>query len=247
MKTVITLTLALFLAACSAPPTDPPKIIVFAAASTADALEAIAETYRLETGTRVTVVPAGSATLARQIQSGARADLFLSASGEWADYLAKHGLIAERRQFLTNQLVAVVPTDSKATLAKPEDLLDPSFARIAIGDPDAVPAGAYARQALRKLNLWDRLQPKLVPGADARQALLYVEQGETDAGIVYATDAKASPSVRTAFTFDPALSGPIQYPLVLLNPAARPFYTYLTSPESLAQFTQRGFTIPQKQ
>jgi molybdate transport system substrate-binding protein len=246
MRLVTAIALTSLLGACSAPQGNQ-RVVVFAASSTSDALEAVAKHFTQQTGIEVKLVLEGSATLARQIQAGAEADLFLSANDEWADYLEGKVDIAERREYLGNRLVAVVPAASKAQVTVPEDLLGPNIERLAIGDPDSVPAGAYARQALQKLGLWDRLPSKLVPAADVRQALLYVERGEADAGIVYATDAKSSKSVRSAFEFSPGLTDPIRYPLVLLqrgaqNPAANKFYDYLQTPEAKAQFTAQAFT-----
>ena len=141
---------------------------------------------------------ASSSTLAQQIVHGAEADVLLSADTKWADYLADNGLVAQRRDLLGNRLVIVVPKDGKIDVRKPEDLLAAGIEHLALGEPQSVPAGRYAKQALSKLGLWPRLEAKVVPAGDVRQALAYVETGAAEAGIVYATDAAVSKRVRVA-------------------------------------------------
>lgn len=232
----------------SAPPetrAGSPPLTLFAAASTADALEEVAAAFEEETGAEARINAAGSATLARQIEAGAPADLFLSANREWMDYLVARGLVDKPRDLLGNRLVVIQPAGA-APLDSPEDFLAPAVRRIAVGDPESVPAGAYARQALKGLGLWDRLGPRLVPGSDVRQTLWFVERGEADAGIVYATDAAASDAVRVAFELDPALTGPIRYPVARVkrpeaSPRAQEFLEYLTGPAAAAIFERHGF------
>jgi molybdate transport system substrate-binding protein len=225
------------------------SILVFAAASTSDALKEIAAEFeRQHPGVKVRTSFAASSTLAKQIEAGAAADLFLSASPEWAEYLAKKDLVDRQRDLLGNQLVIVVPTESTLKIAGPADLLGKQITRLALGDPASVPAGVYARQALTKLDLWDKLKDKVVGAADVRQALQFVERGAAEAGIVYATDASASDKVRVAVTIDPTLSEPIRYPLVLLpagakNQAAGKFYDYLASDGAGVVFRKRGFLV----
>ncbi len=234
---------------CSVTNRHPESVMLFAAASTTDAISDIVNRFEQQNlGARVTTNFAASSTLAHQIESGAGADLFLSANEEWVAYLAKKGFVAERRDLLGNQLVVVVPAGSPLRLEQPSDLLDENVQRIAIGEPDAVPAGIYAKQALTKLGLWEKLRAKCVPSANVRQALLYVEEGETEAGIVYATDAAISDKVRVAFAFNSSAHEPIVYPLVLLKhgaetPGAKRLYAYLAGPEAAKVFRESGFTV----
>jgi molybdate transport system substrate-binding protein len=191
---------------------------------------------------------AATPTLAQQIISGAAADVFVSASEKWADTLADRQLVADRRDMLGNELVMIVPTDSTAALGDFESLTDDAVKHVAVGDPESVPAGLYAKQALISLDLWDRLKNKLVSGADVRQALSFVETGAAEAGIVYATDAVVSKRVRITARVDSRLSDPIRYPVVLLrngaqNATARQFYEQLASPEAAAVFRKYGFAV----
>jgi molybdate transport system substrate-binding protein len=150
---------------------------------------------------------------------------------------------------LGNQLVIVVPADSTLRIARPEDLLDERVRRLALGDVDSVPAGIYARQALTKLSLWEKLRGKVVNAADVRQALQFVQTGAADAGIVYATDGAVAKQVRVAAVIDSKLTEPIRYPLVLLktgakNPAAIELFEFLASDGAAAVFRKYGFQLP---
>lgn len=228
---------------------DPPRqILVFAAASTTNALDEIRQTFARETGVEVQVSYASSATLAQQILHGAEADLFLSADPQWVDHLAKNDLVAQRGNLLGNHLVIIVPAASRLELKRPEDLLGRAIDNVAMGDPQGTPAGKYTRQALEKLGLWDRLRWKIVPGADVRQALSFVETGAAEAGIVYATDAAASRKVRPAAEIPMSHAEPIRYPLALLKSghhknAALRFYQYLSSPPASRVFQKHGFVV----
>jgi molybdate transport system substrate-binding protein len=186
--------------------------------------------------------------LARQIVNGAEADLFLSADTQWADYVAKKDLVACKCDLLGNRLVIIVPADSQTRVAKPEDLLAAGIEHLALGEPQAVPAGRYAKLALTKLGLWDRLKDKVVSADDVRHALTYVETGSAEAGIVYATDAAISKKVKVAVELPEKLTGPIRYPLVLLkhgegSAAAQSFYRYLSCVEAGRVFQKYGFTF----
>lgn len=221
-------------------------LMIFAAASTTDAIEEIRAEFDKLNGGQTRTNFAASATLAQQISNGAPADLFLSANEGWANQLSESGLVRERCNLLGNQLVVIVPQGSRLELRDLKDLDESTIKRLALGDPDSVPAGQYARQALVQLGLWDRLRSKVVGAADVRQALTFVESGAVDAGIVFATDLRASTGVRAALTIDPGLSDPIRYPLVLVkrpspHPRAEALYEFLAGPTAAEIFRRHGF------
>jgi molybdate transport system substrate-binding protein len=226
------------------------KLLLFAAASTTDAVDEIRlEFERLHPGVTVRTSFAASSALAQQIKAGAAADVFLSASSQWADAVEKTNPVARRRDLLGNTLVVVVPADSKLKIDTPARLTETSVRRLAVADTKAVPAGIYARQALEKLGLWRKLEGRLVDAADVRQALKFVEAGAADAGIVYSTDAATEKLVRVVLSLDEKLSEPIRYPLVLLRhanqntAAATAFYEFLDSPAARAVFERHGFRV----
>lgn len=223
------------------------EVVLFAAASTAEAVEEVRVQFEQEHHCQIQLNLGSSAALARQITQGARADLFLSASEEWAADLRQRGLVEREKSLLGNSLVIVVPADSSITIASPKDLLSAKVRRLALADPESVPAGKYARQALVALDLWEKLKPKVVAGDDVRQALIYVERGETEAGIVYATDASITRQVRVVATIDPKLSGPIRYPLLLLKQRqpelSQALFEYFSTPQATEVFRARGFSI----
>lgn len=227
------------------PATTQPTLHVSAAISTAPALKEIARNFEKTARTTVIIDGEGSSTLARQIEQGGPADLFLSADEEWADYLAQHQLVAQQRDLLGNHLVVVVGKDESVQLRGLKDLANPGVKRIAVADKE-VPAGRYARQTLTRAGLWDPLQEKLLQGGNVRATLMYVVRGEADAGLVYGTDASGVDTVRVAFTVPDQLHEPIRYPLVLLRrdsmrPAARELYDYLQSDAAGAVFRRFGF------
>ncbi len=224
------------------------EIYVSAAASLTDALERLAEDFERSHGIRVYVDFASSGVLRKKIEAGARVDAFLSASVRDMDLLQNAGLLATatRRDVLRNCLVCVVPAASHLDVAAASDLLREEVRRIAIGDPDHVPAGIYGREALLRLNLWDELQQKLVPCADVRAALAQAELGSVEAAIVYGSDAQVCDRVNVAFTFPEASHSPIIYPASLLKQAphgeaARTFLDSLTSSDAADVFARHGF------
>lgn len=230
---------------CGAP--RPAALHVFAAASTREALEEVARQYEAEGGARVDCSPAASSALARQIEQGADADLFLSADERWADYLAQRGLVARRRDLLANRLVVVVPRDSGLKLTSLDGLAGGEVRHLALA-LEPVPAGRYAREALRKAGVWGRVEGRVREAGDVRAALAVVERGEAEAGIVYATDAAASSRVRVALEVPEGLHEPVRYPLVLLRaaadkPAARALYDYLGGEKAAAVFRRAGFEV----
>jgi molybdate transport system substrate-binding protein len=229
------------------------ELTVFAAASLTDAMKDVS-TQWVNAGHRPLRMSFGSSsTLARQIEQGAPADLFASADEKWMDYLAEKKLIVAgtRKDLLGNSLVLVVPGDKPrhVTIDAGFDLsglLGPS-GRLAVGDPAHVPVGIYAEQALRKLGLWDSIQPRLARTDDVRSGLLLVERGEAPAGIVYATDASVSKGVMVAGTFPANSHDPISYPFALTKNGdtaeARALLAFLAGPQARTVFVQRGFKV----
>lgn len=218
---------------------------VFAAASTRPAFEEVADRFTRATGVRVECEFAASSTLARQIEHGAGADLFLSADDEWADYLEGKRLVARRRPLLTNRLVVVVPADSPLALKDLADLAGERVKRLAVA-AGPVPAGRYARQALGKAGMWGRVEGRVLEGKDVTATLLYVARGEADAGVVYATDAAGNSKVRVACEVPESASGPIHYPLITVrrdppSPDAERFADYLAGDAAGAVFRAAGF------
>ncbi len=226
--------------------TRPRNLLVFAAASTTEALTELGTAYTEQTGVEVHCAFGASSALARQLLSGVPADVFLSADREHMNELERVGLVSagDRFNLLANELAVVVPAGSDLVLRTPEDLL--AAGRIAIADPEAVPAGMYAEEWLSANGLWAALEPRLIPTADVRAALAAVESANADAGIVYRTDALSSRRTRLALAV-PAAGGPrIMYPVAVLRSsrqpaAARAFVTFLRSEEARAVFARLGF------
>lgn len=254
-----TLALLLFVPALPACDETAPGVSVYAAASTAPFMTAFARAYEERTGVRVRCSFAASSTLARQIEAGAPADIFVSANPQWMDRLEAAGRLAagRRRDLLANDLVLAVaaPPESPATAAAPAVDLAPGTSvtpdtwpgRIAIGDPDHVPVGIYARQALRALGWWDDLEPRLVPADDARAAVRLLTIGEVAAAIVYRSDTVASREVVVAARFAPGTHDAIRYPVALrkgASTAASEFLLALTAPDTEPLRTSFGFTVP---
>jgi molybdate transport system substrate-binding protein len=223
------------------------RLSVYAAASTREAMEQAARDFQHRTGAAVEVVLGPSSGLARQIEQGAAADLFLSADQASADYLAAKQLVEKRRHLLTNRLVVVVPSAASIQVKALRDLGDAQIRRLAVAEP-GVPAGEYARQALRKIGIWDQIKDRIVGGIDVRATLTFVARGEAEAGLVYRTDALQQNGVRVALEVPPELHEPIRYPLVLvkrasIKEAARRFYDHLGSSQASAVFERAGFGV----
>ena len=213
-------------------------------------MKEIATAYQKSSGVKISLNLGASNTLARQIAERAPADVFLSADEAKMDDLEKQGLVLKgtRRSLLSNTLVIVVPVDSMLKITSAKDLAGSQVKAIALGEPQTVPAGIYARQYLRKVQVWDQVVKKLVPTENVRAALAAVESGNVDAGIVYKTDAGVSKQVRVALEI-PADQGPaISYPVAVLSgsgkvEAARRFVAYLESPAGISVFRKNGFLI----
>jgi molybdate transport system substrate-binding protein len=224
-------------------------VLVFAAASLTDVLEEIDAAFTASTGVHVRASYAASSVLAKQIEAGAPADIFLSADKEWMDYLESHQLLKDgsRRDLLGNQLVLIAPASSpvQLKLVRGMDLAGAlKGGRLASGDPDSVPAGIYARQALTQLGAWEAIADHLVRAENVRAALAYVARGEAPLGIVYRTDALAEKRVRIVDTFPGSSHPPINYPVARTlqsNPDARRYSDFLLSEAGRAIFTKYGF------
>lgn len=238
---------------------DANRITIYAAASLKNALDDVIAALQAETGISATAVYAGSSALARQIEAGAPADIFISADENWMDYLAGKNLIANdsRRDLLANTLVLIAPRERPASLA-----IENNFAladalggdRLALANSESVPAGRYAKAALQSLGVWDSIKDKRAETENVRAALALVAAAETPLGIVYQTDAIAEPKVTVVATFPPATHPPIIYPIARLrsasldtetaagaHDAAQRALTFLTSTGSLTIFERHGF------
>jgi molybdate transport system substrate-binding protein len=224
-------------------------ITVFAAASLKDALDENLKAYRATSSDRVVASYAASSALAKQIEAGAPADVFISADLQWMDYLAQKRLIkpGTRRNLLRNRLVLIAPTNSKVKA----DIV-PGFplARLlgggplAMANPDAVPAGLYGKAALEALGVWKDVQSKVASTENVRAAMVLVERGEAPLGIVYRTDAAVDPKVRVVGTFPENTHPPIIYPIaetVTAKPATAAFVSWLNKPEARDIFKKYGF------
>jgi molybdate transport system substrate-binding protein len=224
---------------------------LYAAASLTDVLTELSDAYQKQHPNAVIKKSfAGSSTLAKQIENGAPADIFISADKDWADYVQKRGLLNDqtRKKLLTNELVLIAPSDSKVGI-----LLDPAFnlstgfsGRLCTGDPASVPVGKYATQALTHYNWWAKIEARIVGTEDVRTALAFVERGECNLGIVYKTDAQLSKKVKVVETFPAASHTPIEYPGALTKNAgadSKAFWAFLQTDQAKAVFTRYGFSV----
>jgi molybdate transport system substrate-binding protein len=238
-------------ASAPAPATKPP-LTVYAAASLTDVLNDVGAAFERRTGASVRFSFASSSLLAKQIEAGTRADVFVSADEEWMDYLASRALLRAntRADVASNRLVLVAPSDSAIRLK-----IAPGFpiasalgnGRLALGDPASVPAGRYARTALTKLGAWASVEGRVAAAENVRAALTFVARGEAPLGIVYATDAQVERRVRVVDTFPADTHPPVTYPAAVLKSAtadAAAFVTFLATPEAQAIFARYGFLPP---
>ncbi len=232
-------------------------LVVFAAASLKNALDAIAADWRASDGTEVKVSYAASSALAKQIAGGAPADLFISADIPWMDDVGGKGMIAPgtRRNLLGNTLVMVAGPDWKGEAITISagfplgDLLESG--RLAVADTSAVPAGKYAKAALQSLGVWPSVEGKLAQAENVRAALALVARGEAPLGIVYGSDARAEAKVRVVGVFPEGSHPPVIYPAAVLSesshPKARDFLDYLGGTSAKARFEAEGFTVIAKE
>lgn len=226
--------------------------VVLAAASLQPAMEEVGRAWAARGHSAPVFSFAASSTLARQIEAGAPADLFLSADEEWADYLQQRKLVVARSRvdLLGNRLALVAAKDdARRVTVRPGFPLAAMLgsSRLAVADTDSVPAGRYAKAALVSLKIWDSVAGKLAPAENVRAALAMVERGLTPFGIVYATDAKGSTKARLIGLFPQGSHPPIRYPMVTIarsrNPEAQAFRRFLLSPPARAVFVRYGFAV----
>lgn len=223
-------------------------MLVFAAASLADAMEEVGALFREQHDVRLEFCFDASSTLARQIVAGAPADVFISADEAKMDMLQARGLLVDesRRRLWSNQLVIVVPRESGIAIDQPEDLAAPDVTRIAVADPWAVPAGMYAKSYLEKAGVWMRIRERVLPQQHVRAVLAVIEAGNADVGFVYRTDALMSTGVRVEYAIRPELTRDIVYPAAVLADAknrllAMRFLDLVQSPAVRALMARRGF------
>lgn len=247
--------LAMCAALSATPPVyaqEPDRILIFAASSLTEALTDIREAYAKTGKAKPTLSFAASSVLARQIENGAPAALFVSADEEWMDYLAERRLIVadSRASFLGNTLVLVTPADRPLHLT-----IEPGFplaavlggGKLSLADPQSVPAGRYGRAALESLGVWPAVEANVARGDNVRNALAFVERGEAAAGIVYATDAALTKKVAVAGTFPASSHPPISYALAVVaghdTPAARAFRNFMLGADAQAVYRKYGFAV----
>src|SRR5262245_34394849 len=248
----LALTLGLLTAPVLAVPAKGADVTVFAAASLKNALDDAAKIYQAKTGDKVTISYAASSALAKQIESGASADIFFSADLDWMDYLQEKKLIDAdtRHTLLGNTLALIAPKDSTVSLT-----IEKNFPLLEALGPDgklgmatvaSVPAGKYGKASLTYLGVWEGVAPRVAQAENVRAALRFVAQEEAPLGIVYGTDAKSEPEVRVVGTFPEDSHPKILYPVALTvsaKPEARKFLEFLVSPEAAQSFEAQGFSI----
>jgi molybdate transport system substrate-binding protein len=249
-RTLILLASLFMLApAVQAAETEKPTLLVFAAASLTNVLGDLSATWEKSSGVPVKLSFASSSVLARQIEAGGRADVFISADQEWMDYLQARNLIdkSSRRNLVGNRLVLIAPSDSKLELK-----IAPGFrlaaalggGRLSTGDPDTVPVGRYARSALMSLGVWDEIADRLVRADNVRSAMTFVARGEVPLGIVYTTDALIDRKVRIVDTFPANSHAPITYPAASMSGArdeSAGYLQFLAGPDAAASWKKYGF------
>jgi molybdate transport system substrate-binding protein len=232
----------------------PAPLTVFAAASTRDALQELALRWQQQTGVGPRLVFAGTASLARQIEQGAPAQLFISADQEWTDYLLQRRLLVQSsvEPLLGNRLVLIAPRDAKFDIVELKQGVDLKAllgtGRLALADVRSVPAGRYAKAALQAIGAWEGLQDRFAMSENVRVALAFVARGEAPLGIVYESDARAEPRVRVMARFDEKLHPAIVYPLAVVTSGPHPqtdqFKRFLQSDEAAEVFRRYGFKAP---
>lgn len=231
---------------------QPDSVLVFAAASTTNAVTDIGELFAARKMGKVIHSFASSSTLAKQIENGAPANVYISANKKWMDYLEENRLIVPSSRFnlLSNRIVLIAPSNSRAAI-----VIRPHFdlagllgdGHLAMGDPSHVPAGIYGKEALEKLGVWDQVKAKVARARDVRAALALVERGEAPLGVVYATDAAITKKVRVVAEFPPDSHPPIVYPAAIVagngTAVAKRFLDFLKTAAAQAVFEKYGFKV----
>ena len=238
-----------FVAPARAEDAPKPELLVFAAASLTNALGELSKSWTQTSGVNVKLSFAASSVLARQIEAGGKADVFISADREWMDYLSQRDLIEKstRRDLVGNRLVLIAPADSplRLKIAQKFDLAGAlQGGRLATGDPDTVPVGRYARSALVSLGVWNDIADRLVRADNVRSAMMFVSRGEVPLGIVYTTDALVDKKVRIVDTFPENTHAPITYPGATIKGAraeAANYVAFLGSVDAVLAWKKSGF------
>ena len=226
-----------------------PSLLVFAASSLTNSMKEIEEEYEKENSVEISINYAGSSTLARQLLNGAHAELFISANREWANAVEQQKEVLQRSETLSNQLVVISHHDADYEPNSLSDLVNSRIQRIAIANPEGVPAGIYAKKILMAEGLWPKLQNKFILGHDVRHTMAQVENGGAEVGIVYLTDDLISPSTKVSLKIKHQAIADISYPMLLLKSsnaddfASRNFYNFLNSGRALKIFQKHGFMI----
>jgi molybdate transport system substrate-binding protein len=251
-KTILYIIVSLIIVACGpAEKQKKPKVLVFCAASLTNVISEIAENFEKEKGIKVKLNFASSGTLARQIEHGANPSLFISANKKWVKYLNEEGRTRQNyeKPIASNSLAVVAPINSQIdsfSFNSSTDFLSKFKGRLSVGDPKHVPAGEYAMQVILKMDCAEDLKYRLLPAKDVRSALMVVELGETELGIVYRTDALESKKVKLVAEIPQDMHDPILYYLTVLeetDPNARLFYAYLNSENSKKVWLKYGFKL----
>ena len=242
---------AIFLALSFSGVAHAADVTVFAAASLTEVLQRIGTAYTRKSGETVVFSFAGTATLARQIEAGARADVFISADAEWMDDLVARGYVEpeSRRDVFATRLVLIAPADAKTALSISRKFpLAASLGtngRLSLADPQSVPAGRYAKAALTSLGVWDAVATRIAVSDNVRTALSFVARGEAPLGIVYETDARVEPRVKVLGVFPADSHPPVHYPVAIVKGGkGTGFLKFLSSAEARAIAIESGFTIP---
>jgi molybdate transport system substrate-binding protein len=244
--------LAVLLLGLAALPASAADLLVFAAASLKDALDDANAAYAKQAGGAVKVSYAASPALAKQIEQGAPADLFISADLDWMNYVQeKNGIKTDTRSnWLGNRIVLVAPANQATAVA-----VQPNFplakllggGKLSMADTSAVPAGKYGKAALEALHVWDQVKDQIAQAENVRAALLLVARGEAPYGIVYQTDAASEPKVKVVGTFPANTHPPIVYPIAITamskNPDAAKYLAWLKSPAAAPFFEKQGFQV----
>lgn len=248
MKLTRRLFVAAVIAAMATPALADDATLVYAAASMKNAMDAIVTSYTKSTGKEVKVSYGASGAMAKQIEQGAPADVFVTADEKWFGYVVDKKLVdgASRVTLAGNDLVVVTGKDSTFSYDGKDLAVAVGDGKLAVGEPKSVPCGAYTIEALGNLKQWDAVSPKAVYSDNVRAVLETTARGETVAGVVYTTDAYVEPRVKIVYTFDGATHKPIVYPAgltTMAKPDAKPFFAYLTSDAAKAILKAQGFKV----